>query len=132
MTTIAILPENPGSAATSYLAIAGQVHCVGKTAGQALDALTSKLNGGESTLVIVQHLRPDRFFSEAQQERLEELMSRWRHAQETDSVLPSADQAELEALVEAELKAAGARAARLGALLRQGAGRLLHHAKQII
>jgi hypothetical protein len=44
MTAIAILPENPGVEGTRYRAFAGQKHSVGRTAGEALDALTSQLD----------------------------------------------------------------------------------------
>jgi hypothetical protein len=54
---------------------------------------------------------PDRFFSEPQQQRLEELMARWRQARDSGRALSPEDQAELEGLIEAELRAAGERAA---------------------
>jgi hypothetical protein len=86
----------------------------GATAGQALDALTAQMSEQETgTLVIVQSGRPDRFFGVAQQRRLAELMTQWRELQEQGNDLPTADKAELEALIEAELRAAGARAAAL-------------------
>src|SRR5207244_931649 len=60
MIKVAILPEPAGSGQVSYRAIAGRKQSVGKTAGQALDALTSSLPDEETgTLVIVQHQRPD-------------------------------------------------------------------------
>jgi len=111
MTTIAILPENPGSQTTGYRAVAGNRQAVGKTAGEALDALSSQLDQAESsTLVVVQQLRPDRFFTAAQQERLQELMARWRQAGAGQTALPPAEQAELDALVEAEWRGATERA----------------------
>jgi hypothetical protein len=111
MTTIAILPETPGSPHTQYRAVAGQLHSVGKTAGQALDALTSQLADAEAgTLVVVRHSRPDRFFSAVQQQRLEQLRSRWRQARDAGTALPPQEQAELDALVEAETRAAAERA----------------------
>jgi hypothetical protein len=59
MTTIAILPDTPGSASTTYRAIAGQKQGVGKTAGEALDALASQLSDSESgTVIVVQQRRP--------------------------------------------------------------------------
>lgn len=114
MTTIAIVPERPGTPAASYRAIAGKVQSVGKTAGQALDALTEQL--GETatgTLVVVQNLRPDSFFNAPQQQRLEDLMRRWREARDGQRRLPAQEQAELEILVDAELTAAAERAAAL-------------------
>jgi hypothetical protein len=114
MTTIAILPDNPGSSTTHFRAVAGKKQAGGKTAGEALDALTSQLDEEETgTLLIVQNLRPDRFFNEIEQKRLQELMARWRQARDSGQTMPSAEQAELEALVEKEIQAAGARAAAL-------------------
>jgi hypothetical protein len=59
----------------------------------------------------MQNLRPDRFFGAAQQKRLAELMERWRLARDQGHSLPLDEQAELDALVEAELQASAARAA---------------------
>ena len=83
----------------------------GKTPGEALDAI---LDQDESaTLVVVQRNRPDRFFAAEQQRRLEELMTRWRAARAAGSTLAPHEQEELEGLVDAELRAAGGRAAAL-------------------
>ncbi|MCA1626271.1 MAG: hypothetical protein LC778_21265 [Acidobacteria bacterium] len=71
MTTITITPERPDT----YRAITGDKESTGRTAGEALDALTSQLTNDESgTLVIVQNRKPDRFFNVKQQARLRELM----------------------------------------------------------
>ena len=111
MTTVAILPESPGDEETAYRAVAGSVQSVGRTAGEALDALTARLGKEKTgTLIIVQNLRPDRFFSAAQQQRLEDLMARWRAARDTNSSLSPPEQAELEDLVQAEVQAAARRA----------------------
>jgi hypothetical protein len=114
MTTIAIVPEVIQPTGKTYRAIAGDHQSVGRTAGEALDALTSQLSEDEAgTLLVVQHLRPDRFFTAQQQQRLEELMQRWRAARDSQAVLPPEEQAELESLVEAELQGAMQRAAAL-------------------
>lgn len=114
MTTVAILPIFDPSGGTSYRAVAGDKHSVGKTAGRALDALTAQLGETESSaLLVIQSFRPDDFFNSEQQERLSELMNRWRLMRDKGQVLPSEEQAELDCLVEAELKAATARAAAL-------------------
>lgn len=114
MTNVAIMPIPTEQGDLSYRAIAGEKHAQGKTAGQALDALTLQLSEDEaSTLVIVQSLRPDRFFTDIQQHRLTALMARWRTQRDKGSALPPAEQAELEALIAAELKASAARAATL-------------------
>lgn len=117
MTRIAILPERADSGQTTYRAIAGQHQSVGNTAGEALDALTSSLDVRNSaTLVIVQPFLPDQFFTAEQQIRLSELMSRWRSARDIGLAIPAAEQAELNDLMEAELRAADLRTA---ALLRE-------------
>jgi hypothetical protein len=114
MTTIAILPENSGSRPTSYRAIAGKIQSVGRTVGEALDAINAQLGEGEAgTLVVVQHLRADALFTAQQQQRLQDLMARWRAARDAGSALLPSEQAELNALVEAEVRAAGARAVAL-------------------
>jgi hypothetical protein len=114
MTTIAILPENPGKQDTRYRAVAGTKHSSGRTAGEALDALSAQLDPSlAGTLVVVQQLRPDHFFTADQQEKLEQLMARWRTAREAGQALAAEDQAALERLAEAELKAASDRAAAL-------------------
>ncbi len=114
MTTVAILPVSNASGERLYRAIAGDKQSTGKTAGEALDALTAQLEGGElGTLLILQNFRPDWFFSEVEQQRLSKLMNRWRTARDQGEMLPPEQKAELESLVEAELKAATARTAAL-------------------
>ena len=56
------------------------------------------------------------FFTAEQQARLNELMARWRAARDGGTVLSPAEQEELEALVEAEVRAASRRTV---ALLRE-------------
>jgi hypothetical protein len=63
--------------------------------------------------------RPDAFFNDAQQMRLAQLMAGWRSAQRTGVPWPESERAELEALVEAELRASAARAAALADELRR-------------
>jgi hypothetical protein len=118
MATVAILPILNSSGEKSYRAIAGDKQSVGKTAGQALDALTTQLGETElSTLLVIQSFRPDAFFSAEQQEKLSELMRLWRVARDQGQELPPDQQAELDALVEAELRATTARTA---VLMQQG------------
>jgi hypothetical protein len=114
MTTVAILPVSDASGKRLYRAIAGDKQSTGKTAGEALDALTALLEGDKfSTLLIIQSFRPDWFFSTEQQQRLSELMNLWQTARDHEQTLPPEQQAELDSLVEAELKAATARTAAL-------------------
>ena len=65
------------------------------------------------TPVIVHNLRPDEFFTAAQQQRLGELMAAWRAARDSGAALIESDQRELDALIETELIASGNRAAQL-------------------
>ncbi|HBL13339.1 MAG TPA: hypothetical protein DD379_18445 [Cyanobacteria bacterium UBA11162] len=110
MTTVAILPISDASGERIYRAVAGDKQSIGKTAGEALDALTAQLESSEfSTLLIIQSFRPDWFFSTEQQQRLSELMNLWRTARDQGQTIPPEKQAELDQLVEAELKAATAR-----------------------
>lgn len=106
MTTISIMPESTTAGDRTYRAVAGRLQSVGKTPGEALDALTSQLSETESgTLVVVQNQRPDQFFTVQQQQRLAELTRRWRAARDAGAALPSEEQAELDALVEAKFLA---------------------------
>jgi hypothetical protein len=111
MTAITILPERVGADGTTYRALAGERESVGRSAGEALDALTAQLGDDEAGMVVViQSLRPDGFFSSAQKRRLEELMSRWRAARDCGGTLAEEEQSELQSLVDTELDAARRRA----------------------
>jgi hypothetical protein len=114
MTTVAILPTSDANGERIYQAIAGDKQSLGKTAGEALDALTAQLDSDEfSTLMVIQSFRADWFFSAAQQQRLSELMDLWRATRDRGETLPLEQQTELDSLVEVELKAATARSAAL-------------------
>lgn len=114
MTTVAILPIADTTGGKSYRAISGDKSSIGATAGQALDALTAQLGKTEfSALLVIQSFQPDSLFNANQQKRLSELMALWRLARDSGQVLLPAQQIELDALVEAELLAATARAATL-------------------
>jgi hypothetical protein len=56
-------------------------------------------------------MQPDSFFTAEQQRRLAALMQRWRHAHDAMETFPAEEQAELEGLVDAEVRASGERAA---------------------
>jgi len=114
MTTVSILPIANASGEKSYRAVSGDKYSVGKTAGQALDALTALLGETEfSALLVIQSFHPDSFFGAEQQKRLSELMSLWRLARDQGRMLLPEQQAELDSLVEAELRAATARTAQM-------------------
>jgi hypothetical protein len=113
MTTVAILPTSDANGQKIYRAIAGNKQSIGKTAGQALDALTLQLEDEESSsiMLVIQSFQPDHFFSTQQQQKLAELMSLWQTAQNQGQELSQSQQTELDNLVEAELKATTTRSA---------------------
>ncbi len=111
MTTVAIQPILDASGQRSFRAVAGDKQSIGKTAGQALDALTTQLGETEfSGILVFQSFRPDQFFGIEQQKRLSELMELLRKARSEEKSLPAELQAELESLVKAELNATAERA----------------------
>lgn len=112
MTTVSILRDPRPDNGAAFYAAAGGLQAVGSTPGAALDALTAQL--GESRTgarVVVQQFRPDEFYLAEQQQRLGEFMRHWRDARDQGGCLPEEEQAELDDLIDAELAAAGRRAA---------------------
>lgn len=114
MTAVAIVREkeeadSDGEARYRAITPDGGAQAVGRTAGQALDALTAQLAAAESgTLIIVQHMRPDHFFTQQQIDRLGDLT---RRAQ--NGALTAEEEHERHALIEAELLASAQRSAAL-------------------
>lgn len=99
--TITILPEEK-----IFRAVGKNKESVGRTAGEALDALTLQLPEDENpTLVIIQNQRSDKFFNARQQARLTELMQK-----REEQILTETEEKELEGLVEAEVDGARQRA----------------------
>lgn len=114
MTKVKILPLPTKDGDISYHALAGDKQSIGKTAGEALDSLTSHLASEEKgTMIIVQNHQPDQFFGKEQYQRLSELMTEWRNARDQGEEFPPDKYSELKRLVEAELVAAGDRASAL-------------------
>jgi hypothetical protein len=110
MTTVAILPVVNPTGEKSYRAVAGDKQSMGKTAGQALDALAIELNQADfSGLLFISNFAPDAFFNKDQQDRLADLMNAWHQAQNQGHALSPDQQAELDQMVEAELEAAALR-----------------------
>ena len=111
MTTITIFPERRKEHTTVFSAITKEREATGSTAGEALDKLTEQLSEEETgTIAIVQQFRPDRFFSAAQRERLNELSELRRATRQAAQNLTPAEQTELEQLVDEEVRAATERA----------------------
>jgi hypothetical protein len=110
MTKITITAQRPGSPDTMYTASTDARVSVGRTAGAALDALSEQIGGTHGgTLVVLQNLRGDEFFTVAEQQRIEELLTKWRLARDSGHTLPTDEQAELEALVNRELEGSAQR-----------------------
>jgi hypothetical protein len=115
MSTIAVSPDSASSSPMMFRAIAGDREGIGPTVGDAVNAVTGpSAEVGETTLVIVQPMRPDRFFGAEQIRRLKELMTKWRDALNAGAKIPAGEQAELDALVAAELEAMIERTKALG------------------
>lgn len=111
METITITPESSVVSETLWRASANGKRSIGKTAGEALDNLTNSLTENVSgSVVFVQPMQPDRFFTEEQRDRLQELMAKWRTARDMGAKLVQEEQSELESLVEAQLEGAAQRA----------------------
>ena len=107
MTTVAMVPVVDARGEKADRVVAGDKRSVGKTAGQALDALTAQLDPMEvGGLLFVQGFQPDAWFTAARRERLAELMREWRAARDRGEEPPPDRQAELDRWVEAELVAA--------------------------
>jgi hypothetical protein len=107
--SISTLPTADG--ARLYRAATGNHTATGKTIGEALDALT--LQSGQTEyngFLLFQNYQPDQFFTAAQQERLQTLMTLQRSAINQGEELPQEQQAELELLIETELLATADRA----------------------
>jgi hypothetical protein len=112
MTSVTILPVLTDHGGVTYCAVSNGKRSHGATAGEALDALTAQLSDADKgTIVIMQDRRPDQFFNADQQNRLAELMGRWRSCRDEGKSLSVDEEAELDALVDAELRGAAARAA---------------------
>ena len=57
MTKIAILPVSTNRGSISYYAVAGDKHSKGRTAGEALDALTAQLSRDEAGMLIISNIQ---------------------------------------------------------------------------
>jgi hypothetical protein len=101
--------------ANSYKAVSNGKESVGRTIGEAIDSIYGQLGADEqNTVIYVQELKGDEFFSDEQIERLSKLMKKWRLARDKGEMLPAEEQAELEKLIEIELEASGKRVQKIG------------------
>jgi hypothetical protein len=103
MTAIEIRTEDGESGQPRFRAVAGDRESVGRTMGEALDALTA--DWGEEikeAVVLLPRFGPDPYFTEAQYRRMQHLLAR-------RASLTAEERAELEKLIDAELDATIAR-----------------------
>src|SRR5260370_37882458 len=99
MASIAIHPEPGERGEPRFRAIAGDHQSVGRTMGEALDALTADWGDDvPETAVLIQRFQPDPYFTQAQHNRMQELLSR-------RASLTPAERTELDARIDADLAA---------------------------
>ena len=103
MTSITIRTEDSNADTPRFRAVAGNRQAVGRTMGEALDALTADWGDDiQETAVFIQRFEPDAYFTAAQCQRMQELLAR-------RATLTAEARGELEALIDAELDATIAR-----------------------
>ena len=110
MTSISISTITDATGNQQYHASAGDKQSIGTTIGEAIDAVVAQLTEASQEFVLIpRSTQPDDFFTTEQQQRLGVLMEEWRQVRDTNERFPEAKQKELDALVEAELRASGHR-----------------------
>lgn len=103
MPSIAMRTEKSQAGAPRFRAVAGNRQSVGRTMGEALDALTADWGDDiQETVVFIQRFQPDAYFTAAQYCRMQELLAR-------RAMLTAEERTELETLIDAELAATVAR-----------------------
>src|SRR4030095_5945095 len=99
MPSIAIRTEHNEAGAPRFRAVAGNRQAVGRTMGEALDALTADWGDDiQATAVFIPLFDPDAYFTTAQYHRMQELLAR-------RATLTAEERGELEALIDTELEA---------------------------
>ena len=103
MTAIAIRTDQKETGERRFRASAGDRQSLGKTMGEALDALTAEWGDNvQETIVLIQRFQPDQYFTQAQYDRMQALLAR-------RPTLTPEERTELEALIDAEVDATVAR-----------------------
>ena len=103
MTAIAIRSDQKETGERQFRAIAGDRQSLGRTRGEALDALTAEWGDSvQETVVLIQRFQPDQYFTQAQYDRMQTLLAR-------RPTLTPEERTELEALIDAEVDATVAR-----------------------
>lgn len=104
MSAIAIQNVTDGVSIPHFRAAAGSYEAVGRTAGEALDSLLAKEGQSiESSTILIQRFAPDIYFTQAQHDRMTDLLDR-------RGSLSDAETAELDELIDVELDATVTRA----------------------
>jgi hypothetical protein len=104
MSSISIFDVAADAKGPRFRALSGTRQSVGATPGEALDALNAELGESERpSIVVVQQMGGDRFFTNEQYERLQHLLSR-------RDELSDPDRDELERLAREETLASAKRA----------------------
>jgi len=99
MTAIAIRTDQKETGERRFRAIAGNRQSLGKTMGEALDALTAEWGDDvQETVVLIQRFQPDQYFTQAQYDRMQALLAH-------RSTLTPEERTELEALIDSEVDA---------------------------
>jgi hypothetical protein len=99
MPSVTIRENQANKSKVEFQATSGNHFAVGRTMGEALDALLQDWEGeAKPTAILIQRFLPDAFFTKAQGDRMQDLMAR------RDS-LTAAERTEFEALIDAELDA---------------------------
>ena len=106
MSSIVIRTDQKETGERRFRAIAGHRQSLGRTMGEALDALTAEWGDSiQETVVLIQRFQPDQYFTQAQYDRMQALLDR-------RSALTPEERRELEALIDAEVDATVARTER--------------------
>ncbi len=101
--TTAVHFEEQDSETPRFRAVSGNRQSVGRTAGEALDALLANEGADvESSTILIQRFVPDTYVTQAQYDRMQELIA-------GRGALTDQEDAELDALIDAELEATIAR-----------------------
>jgi hypothetical protein len=103
MIPTAVHIEEQETASARFRAVSGKRRSVGRTPGEALDALLAQEGEDiESSAILIQRFVPDTYFTQEQYDRMQQLLAR-------RDTLSALENAELDALIDAELEATIAR-----------------------
>ncbi len=96
-----------------FRAVSGEKQSFGKTVGEAVDAINEQIPTEPNAVIYIQDFQSDEFFTAEQQQRLSELMEKWRGLRDKNLTLAPKEQSELEKLIEEELEGSAKRTAKI-------------------